>query len=115
MTIISLGGYIIHILGCLSIGNTLQIRYVGNVVLPIDTGKKSCYTVYMVIKFTQQTVEKYKAMEQELNEFQIQRNAEIVRLYGDGNNGWTYQGLAEKFGLSRQRVSRIVKPRKKKT
>jgi plasmid maintenance system antidote protein VapI len=32
-----------------------------------------------------------------------------VRLYGDGNNGWTYQGLAEKFGLSRQRVSRIVK------
>jgi DNA-binding transcriptional regulator LsrR (DeoR family) len=63
----------------------------------------------MVIKFTQQTIDKYKALEQELNEFQAQRNAEIVRLYGDGNNGWTYQGLAEKFGLSRQRVSRIVK------
>jgi DNA-binding transcriptional regulator LsrR (DeoR family) len=63
----------------------------------------------MVIKFTQQTIDKYKAMEQELNEFQAQRNAEIVRLYANGDNGWTYQGLAEKFGLSRQRVSRIVK------
>ena len=63
----------------------------------------------MVIKFTQQTIDKYKAMEQELLEFQAQRNTEIMRLYGDGTNGWTYHGLAEKFGLSRQRVSRIVK------
>lgn len=30
-------------------------------------------------------------------------------MISDGNNGWTYQGLAEKFNLSRQRVSRIVK------
>jgi hypothetical protein len=97
----------------LSIGNTLQFCCNGNYVLAIDTGGKRCYTVDMVIKFTQQTIEKYKAMEQELLEFQSQRNTEIVRLYGDGNNGWTYQGLAEKFGLSRQRVSRIVKQGRK--
>ncbi len=93
----------------MSIGNTLQFCNNEIIVLCIDASRNLCYTIYMIIKFTQQTIDKYKAMEQELDEFQHQRNAEIVRLYGDGNNGWTYQGLAEKFSLSRQRVSRIVK------
>jgi DNA invertase Pin-like site-specific DNA recombinase len=65
--------------------------------------------LHMVTKFTQQTIDKYRAMEEELNEFYRQRNEEIVRSYGDGNNGWTYKELATKFGLSRQRVSRIIK------
>jgi hypothetical protein len=57
---------------------------------------------------TQKTIDKYKAMEAELREFYLQRNAEIVRLYGDGNNGWTYKGLADKYGLKRQRIASIV-------
>jgi DNA-binding transcriptional regulator LsrR (DeoR family) len=62
---------------------------------------------------TQKTIDKYKAMEAELKEFYRQRNEEIVRLYGDGNNGWTYKGLADKYGLKRQRVARIVEAGKK--
>lgn len=86
---------------------TLQFCCYAGFVNPIDTSRKTCYTIDMT-PITEKQIQKYKSMEAELREFYRLRNEEIVRLYGDGNNGWTYKGLADKFGLKRQRVARIV-------
>ena len=75
----------------------------------IDKNYGVCYTIDMANKITPKTVDKYKAVEADLNEFYAFRNEEIRRLYGDGDNGWTYNDLAKRFGLTRQRIGKIVK------
>ena len=46
-------------------------------------------------------------LEMQLEEERQKRNQEIRRLYATGD--WTYQMLAEKFDLTKQRIEKIVK------
>jgi Mor family transcriptional regulator len=58
-------------------------------------------------KITPQMIEKYKEVEQELEEFYRQRNDEIIAAYKSGS--WTFVELAKKYNISRQRVYKIIK------
>lgn len=71
---------------------------------PID---KATVLLYNVSMFTLKDLNKIDALTKELNDLYEERNAEIRRLYETGD--WTYQRLAEKFRLTRQRVEKIVK------
>lgn len=49
---------------------------------------------------------KIKKLEGELEEARKIRDAEIQRLYASGD--WSYQELAVKYGLTKQRIQKIV-------
>ena len=57
-------------------------------------------------KTTPQTIDE---MNRRLEEERRKRDAEIVRLYKTGE--WTFQQLADQYGLTKQRVEQIVKRR----
>lgn len=81
----------------------LTKRLQRTLVNAIDRWRK---VVYNHIMFTMKRTNKIERLEAQLVEMRKARDEEIRRLYAAG--GITYLELAKKFGLTKQRVEKII-------